>query len=330
LTTDPTVNDSLFEGKSPLSHIAAGNSKDVSLLIGATYCEASMLWGLIPKKPVIHQLLSYIFAKAVPAMVLPPAIRGCGGQPDMNSAALKAASAELVRGFGEVAQERLREEREFSGSLKQGDVPVSTAWTGTGESDGMMQALSYLFGCGGVACNEFIQAQASVTDNIYIYELKLNDSESPKLRNGHVMDLPLLFTMDDDREKRWMDGAVWGRSEGRGAGMDTLASGMQECWANFARAGSPGKFNGMDWPKFPAGAILSTPREIGVSFGPSVQKQCKYAAGSLETVLWKNAIEKGRAVGNAQKSGGVGKLAVVAAVTIGAVSAAILAKKIAS
>jgi carboxylesterase type B len=242
------IDDDLFEGKHPIEHIRAGCSRDVDLLVGATYCEASLLWAIIPKVPVVHQALAGLFGLLVPKMVLPLAIRGVGCSITQNTddlmphGALKRAAAQLRDGMGVIARERLRE----STGGASGPGIISSSWAGTGESDGIMQALSYVFGCGGLASTALVQAHAEFKPP-HVYELKLTDAESPKARNAHMLDLPLLFTMDDAAERAWLAGAFWGRREGRGEGMDALATGMQDCWAQFCKSGTPGDFNGMTW-----------------------------------------------------------------------------------
>ena len=146
-----------------------------------------------------------------------------------------------------------------------------------------------------------IQQQAK-WNAVHVYELKMTEAESPKLRNGHTMDLPLLFTMDEAHERQWMDGAVFGRSEGRGPGLDALASGMQQCWAHFCKTGTPGMLyketaDATAWPAYPAGIVLTSPktREAGCllpSNGPYVQNTCKYAPDSQEAMLWKATMEE--------------------------------------
>eukprot|EP00037_Helgoeca_nana_P028324 m.332674 g.332674 ORF g.332674 m.332674 type:complete len:449 (-) comp27730_c0_seq3:3490-4836(-) len=79
------IDDDLFEGKHPIEHIRAGCSRDVDLLVGATYCEASLLWAIIPKVPVVHQVLAGLFGLLVPKMVLPLAIRGVGCSITQNT-----------------------------------------------------------------------------------------------------------------------------------------------------------------------------------------------------------------------------------------------------
>eukprot|EP00037_Helgoeca_nana_P028325 m.332675 g.332675 ORF g.332675 m.332675 type:complete len:231 (-) comp27730_c0_seq3:2861-3553(-) len=190
--------------------------------------------------------------------------------------------------MGAIARERLQE----STGGASGPGIISSSWAGTGESDGIMQALSYVFGCGGLASTALVQAHAEFKPP-HVYEVKLTDAESPKARNAHMLDLPLLFTMDDAAERAWLAGAFWGRREGRGEGMDALATGMQDCWAQFCKSGTPGDFNGMTWPKYPAGAVLSTPACSTAPFlspGPSIQRVCKYAPNSPEAVLWQSTL----------------------------------------
>jgi hypothetical protein len=113
------------------------------------------------------------------------------------------------------------------------------------------------------------------------------------------MDLPLLFTMDDAQERRWMDHALFARPEGRGPGLDALATCMQQCWASFCKTGHPGKVYGtLDWPAYPAGMVLTSPKTTSIpvgelpSNGPWVQPVCKYAPTSPEAVLWRRTMDQ--------------------------------------
>ncbi|GMH66181.1 hypothetical protein TL16_g04372 [Triparma laevis f. inornata] len=95
------------------------------------HCEASMLWAIIPKIPLVHGSLSCLFAALVKSIVLPMAIRGLALKATtaedgkMSRGALAAASEDLVKGFGEVAR-----------------------------------ACSWMFGTGGLVSVELVQALA--------------------------------------------------------------------------------------------------------------------------------------------------------------------------
>jgi len=299
-TCNSVIDDDLFGGVDPLTHIQNGCSKDVDVLIGSTYCEASMLWGMLPKTPVLHGVFASLFAAVLPRIVMPPAIRGLALREtkvidtQMPDGALAQASWDLVEGFGEIAKQRMREQK---------DDGVSSCVMGTGENDGVMQATSYLFGTGGLASTGLVQALAKYRAP-YVFELKMTDSESPKLRNGHIMDLPLLFTMDDEGEKEWMSQAIYGRKE-RGEGLDELAAGMQDCWAAFCRSGAPGTFNSMQWDAFPKGAVLASKQGR-----PCLQEVCKYAEHSPESQLWARTMRKNGIIplNKGAKIGGGGRM----------------------
>lgn len=296
------VDEDLFGGKTVVENIADGCSAHVDVLLGSLYCEPSLMSAMLPKSPLFYALWNWL----TPKFILEPAVRGVGfgvtksEMTQHENSVLPKAVKDLIAGFDEVSQKRVAEEMEYANVADQPAKSTSWApsWSSISESSGLMQAMNYLFGCGGIACNSMVQQLAKTNGNLFIYTLKLSEFESPKMGSSHISDLPLLFTMDGADEKKWMDDVWFGGMRSNNVGLDELASGMQSSWASFIKGGHPSSFNEMEWPSYPAAAMLKTPfrapRTAGEadpgSLGPSIQQTCSYAEGSLESTVWEETM----------------------------------------
>jgi para-nitrobenzyl esterase len=263
----PPDYHSLIDGdiipEDPLAFLREGGAKDVRVLIGNNACEAELLKGLLG---------SFLTNLLVLPMILPLGQRGMAGykKSDEKSMFVKATSKAAK------------------------DLAASPAFSET-ERGSTVGAVSWLFGCGGVACVNLVDALTSAPGAapLYSYTLKLTPKESPRFGSGHVIDLPLLFRPTDPAEAAFVAKAFFTRKGGFGEQLEALGENMRSAWTNFARDGAPGRFGGtagsdqsvvgagMEWPEYPASLT------IGTAEGGQVKvDECDYSKTSAKSVAW--------------------------------------------
>jgi len=145
---------------------------------------------------------------------------------------------------------------------------------------GKLDALNYLFGTCGIATSKLVDALqgASGAAPVYAALLELSAKESPKLGNGHTADLFLLFRCDNPGFDRFMAETLRGKSS-FGPALDKLSANMLNAWTTFAKGGSPGAFDSVEWPTMPSHMIMKS--------SGSVVEKSDHASSSDELALWK-------------------------------------------
>ena len=236
----------------PYQAIANGSASTKAVLVMATANEAKMMEFMVPMSGCVMPMLA--------SMIGPMAVRGVGieayTEADFPFKGSAAIWKDLVSGFQKIG--------------------IKSGQKGKGKS----RALNYLFGTCGIATTKLVDALLAAPNPAAVYAsiLEATATESPKLGSGHTLDLFLLFRHEKPEYDRFMAEMLRGQPT-FGASLDQLSQNMLRAWCNFATSGSPGNFDGTEWPPMPSHMRM---RSTG-----SVAELSDHAEGSEELKLWK-------------------------------------------
>jgi len=246
----------------PYGAIADGLSAHKQVLVMSTAQECDMMQFAMPCGSVLLPLAANFIG--------PMALRGVGFEKFTAATvppkeAVSAFWKELVAGFEAIVVRR-RSVVEPKGA-------------------GKIRALNFLFGTCGIATAKLVDAlrAAPAAEAVYTSMLECSEDESPKLRNGHTLDLFLLFRNDTPAYDRYMAEMLRGQPA-FGAPLDKLCANMVRAWVRFASEGAPGDFDGVEWPMMPSKMVMRSSH--------SEVEHSDLADDSEEMLLWTELCAK--------------------------------------
>ena len=252
----------------PLAYVRSGGEADVSVVVGQCHHEAHMLVGFMG---------SALAGSVVFPMLLPMGVRAQLGfrkshERDMPAGALKALCADVRANMG--------------AAVAAGAGATGRTFFGATADDGLGAAVSWVFGCGGVACVALCEALASAPDHapLRAYELRLSAAESPKSGSGHCVDLPLLFKPADAAEAAFVAAAF---QIADSPAIGSVARDVRRAWAAFAADETGGRgtvrYADEEWPLFPKCMTIAS-KPPGDNFAPfsKESERCKAWTAALE------------------------------------------------
>ena len=89
------VDDKMFNGGNPVNNRKFGYSKNVDLMLSATHNEASLLHSMLPKTPLVHSVLSFVFCKVLTRMVIPMELQGILGTTKSSDTELENGACKI-------------------------------------------------------------------------------------------------------------------------------------------------------------------------------------------------------------------------------------------
>jgi len=241
----------------PYAALAGGRAAGKPVLVMSCQQEVDMMKFSMPLGSVLLPLAAGMIGKM--------ALRGVGfdaftkGSP--SAALVSAFWADLVKGFEEIG--------------------AKAGKKGTGK----LRALNYLFGTCGIATTKLVDALLAAPSAAPVFAsiLETSAAESPKLGNGHTLDMFLLFRSDVPAYDKYMAEMLCGRPA-FGDALDRLSSNMLSAWCNFASCGTPGSFDGVEWPTMPSQMVMRSAH--------SAIEESDHAEGSKERQLWERLCSK--------------------------------------